>query len=589
MTIEVERPSVGLLLKNSKFTIPVYQRLYSWGEDNWSDLLQSIQDNFKSNSDYFLGSIITKNKTNTTDIVDGQQRLTTISILLSVLKKKIKDENYKKAISECLYDTDRKTKEEIFRLNHLDVDKKNFTTIVKNDYEINNDDSQSQLIKAYKYFYNNLYHNNEELDGKIDKIYSQDELKEICDFILEKCIFVRIHLSYDESEQTIFNTMNSTGLSLSTLDLLKNWILGNKEEQNNYLDRWISVFEEDENIINFWSNKISKNNTNADLILYSVMLFLETKANNYSSYHGYTTYGKLYSVYRNKVEKEKLFKKEDIIKDIFFLAEKFYDLQKRKEINNEITINDKLNILLLSMERTQVTAFYVIILYIECKMEATDEVKNTLYSYLINISVLNNLLNAGSNWINKFISTLIHKIQTAKNNNDFLYYIEERIKKIILDSIPLSNNALDSKDSFIKKVANKSFYRLNKTYNAVLPLCIVEIYLRGKNPDQKFKYQSNWDLEHIIAKKSESGKLLDNHILNALGNLTLLNSSTNRGEKNNPVEDKYIIYSSSTMNINRNIEHFFQSKPREEAINQRGKSVAEELYNALGLKNILEK
>lgn len=100
-----------LFAKDRTYSVPKYQRNYSWNEDQWEDLWFDIEDLEKSNYPHFMGSIVLQETKDTKklDIIDGQQRLTTLNILISAAISYI-DELVKKGKDR----TDNEKRREIF-------------------------------------------------------------------------------------------------------------------------------------------------------------------------------------------------------------------------------------------------------------------------------------------------------------------------------------------------------------------------------------------------------------------------------------------------------------------------------------------
>ena len=91
-SIKYEFIGIGELIKNKKLKVPTYQRAYSWEEQHVNDLLDDIQSNFNE-SEYFLGTIVLTEKTGFSEIVDGQQRITTVFLIVSAIRDLLKRSN----------------------------------------------------------------------------------------------------------------------------------------------------------------------------------------------------------------------------------------------------------------------------------------------------------------------------------------------------------------------------------------------------------------------------------------------------------------------------------------------------------------
>lgn len=215
------------------FVIPVYQRNYDWSveqcEQLTNDLELIIRNNLKS---YFLGSIvyISENQSvslsnvNKILIIDGQQRLTTISLLLIAIANKIQDEQKKQMILDQFIMNQLAKGEEKIKLKPIKDDRVALNSIIQGNEAI---EGNSVTIN-YNFF--------EEYVANTK--YSPDELFEA----IGKLKIVDISLDYGiDDPQLIFESLNSTGLDLSQSDLIRNFILMNQsiaEQEVLYTKYW---------------------------------------------------------------------------------------------------------------------------------------------------------------------------------------------------------------------------------------------------------------------------------------------------------------------------------------------------------------
>ncbi|MEH2251539.1 DUF262 domain-containing protein [Nostoc sp.] len=224
---------LNFLEGNKQLIIPIYQRPYSWTitqcQQLWNDTLRAAKDN--EISGHFIGSLVYMVDTVYLTavipkllVIDGQQRLTTLSLLLSVLSKAIKASNEEIDISsealEDFYLFNRHAKgSERYKLL---LNKKDRETLIRllEYIEIPNDKSQ-QLVDNYRYFESQI----PKLDIDLNSLY-----RGIC-----KLMIVEISLERDRDDpQLIFESLNSTGLELSEADKIRNYVLMGlqPEEQN---------------------------------------------------------------------------------------------------------------------------------------------------------------------------------------------------------------------------------------------------------------------------------------------------------------------------------------------------------------------
>ena len=233
------------------FKIPNYQRPYSWEEEECLILLDDIhgiafRDGiFDELPPYFLGSavIIKRPGNRNSDIVDGQQRLTTITILLSCLRFRIEDKKYKDTISEFIYESENMLKgtSATYRLQTRVRDQHFFNKLIQEEGGLesytNNpnafaytNDSQAQMLANAVAF----------LDAFDRKGYSQTDLCRLGMYIIQKCVIVLVSSTDEEMAFRIFNVLNDRGKDLTISDILKSEVLEKilPKDQADYTDKW---------------------------------------------------------------------------------------------------------------------------------------------------------------------------------------------------------------------------------------------------------------------------------------------------------------------------------------------------------------
>lgn len=210
--------------KSNQFSIPIYQRIYSWTENEcerlWDDIMTTGSKNVPS---HFIGSIMYIEKglyhvSNSEPllIIDGQQRLTTVSLLLEALARKIGDNEIIDGFSK------RKIKE-YYLTNYLEKgDRKYKLLLSQNDRDTYiSIIEQKEYPKEYSLRIKSIF---EYFKDKINAL-SEDEIKNLCIGLL-KLFIVDISLDRDhDNPQLIFESMNSTGKDLTQADLIRNFML----------------------------------------------------------------------------------------------------------------------------------------------------------------------------------------------------------------------------------------------------------------------------------------------------------------------------------------------------------------------------
>lgn len=204
-----------LLSREYFFRVPEYQRPYSWDQEHFTDLIQDLID-AKKDQEYFLGTIVVHKKDGVNDVVDGQQRLTTIMILLACLRDMIDDKDFKLSIQEKIIQKENIVDgiPEKVRIEVKDREIFNELIITENGTKTQKEgeslaEPQWRYVTAIKIF-------NEKL-----KNFSQENLRDFTKFISQKCILVYLSTNTFEDAFRLFIIVNDRGKQLRRIDILK--------------------------------------------------------------------------------------------------------------------------------------------------------------------------------------------------------------------------------------------------------------------------------------------------------------------------------------------------------------------------------
>lgn len=233
------------------FTIPNYQRPYSWEEEHCTILLDDLHSfvfrdaDFNELPPYFLGStvIIKRPNVRNAQIVDGQQRLTTLTILLSCLRYAISDKENKDTISDFIYQKGNKLKgtSATYRLKTRDRDQAFFNSFIQAENGLINYFNNPDAIVTENDAQTQMVSNANALLKEFEKKkYSQEQLELIATYIIQKCVIVIVASTDEEMAFRIFNVLNDRGKDLTIADILKSEILEKipDNEQNSYTEKW---------------------------------------------------------------------------------------------------------------------------------------------------------------------------------------------------------------------------------------------------------------------------------------------------------------------------------------------------------------
>lgn len=373
---------------DKRFVIPVYQRNYDWRVENckqlYDDLIKIIRSDRKS---HFFGSIVSVHSDgeyNEFLIIDGQQRLTTISLLMLAMYNLMKAGIITPAqsnLSDKIYKTylidEWQEGETRIKLKPVKNDSKAFVMLFKNaeDYV-----QESNLTINYNYFYSRIQ--KEEIT--VDELYTAITRLEI----------INITLNQDDNPQLIFESLNSTGLALSEGDKIRNFILMGlpTKEQAEYYD-------------NYW-NRIEIC-TNYDVSLF-IRDYLSVKQQAIPSMN------KVYITFKSYVEDGDI-QTEVLLRDMLDYAKRYEILLRRKTADKSLNACiERLN----RLETTVTRPFFLEVLRLwEEKTLSPDEVREIFLfteSYLFRRTICDLPTNA----LNKIFLMLHKEVLRFDDNAD---------------------------------------------------------------------------------------------------------------------------------------------------------------------------
>ncbi len=491
------------------FVIPVYQRNYDWKKEQCKQLFDDLLDIGSSNRTHFLGSIVSIYHDDGDDreylIIDGQQRLTTLSLLLLAIYKLIDQDivqssvNKKQIIDEYLINKYSKDDKKI-RLKPVKNDKNAFSALFKDE---KNYLQETNITLNYQYFYDRI----------IDDEISVDDLFAA----VKQLVIVEIELKNGEDDpQLIFESLNSTGLDLTEADKARNFILMKE-----------SPTVQEQFYVDFW-NKIEIN-TN-----YNVSNFIRD----------YLTIKESIIPNKNKVYFHfKRYVLENVTETRLLLIDLLRFSSFYKNIINSKEQKDKISAVVNKINRIESIVTYPFIM--EVFNDHNDDIisENDVISILeiIVTFVFRRLIcEVPTNSLNKIFMTMGREI---KKHNDYEeQYVE--IFKYILTHKRLSQR-MPENDEFASKIIQKDVYNF-KSKNKLFLLEQLENFNNKERVDIEGLIDTNdLSIEHIMpqtltSKWRESlgvnfAEIHDKH-LNTIGNITL--TGYNSSMSNKPFPEK---------------------------------------------------
>lgn len=518
--------------------IPFFQRQYVWNDDNWTDLLNELLDSQRS---HFLGSIILKQhetqsgSVKEVSVIDGQQRLTTLSILLKVIYDLLPEAPRKQSeasINSLLYyKQNMLSDEKMIKISHSIYDAPKYKTVINsNSTEIMDSTDESGIIRCYQFFYNELKEKDPEqktaLFNLLANNFSDDSNK----------ILVVIDLGKDEDEQSIFDTINSAGVRLSSADTIKNALFQEalKKHQGNeqtvydsYKKFWEAIFliKGDASCKEFWEKPQLTGRTyrdNLEILLHSIAVI---KGFFDPSEHRLSDLSKLYKNYIGSLTEAQILKFiEEIASYALLYREKLCTIEQ----SDNLEFSESTMRLLHILSRCEITTFHPFLLFI------FEKHKNNIIS-----------LEATCHKLEKYI---IRQAIAGKTTKDY----NKVCKELIKNPDCVENYSSMTTDEEVKvglcKINNKL---------AALVLFWIELYIRHNdskfdNNQKSLKYV--YSLEHILPQKWReywrevpirdfTGNIIGNSELAEkerdkkcyeIGNMTLLGGNLNTALRNYP-------------------------------------------------------
>jgi|GEM_PF-839172 len=541
MEVEAFSLKISNVLSKGKFIIPDYQREYDWDENEIDELLQDLED-VKSSESYFIGHMVFEGKFtgNEFKVIDGQQRITTITILLSVIRDlfySISSNNFGDGINDKY----------IFA---KDVDNNPFVILEnKMPYPILQAYVQSiprekdltvkpiksgerKIIRAYDYF------------KSLFKGRSEQELKDLRDKILNlEVIFVAASDKVDA--HSIFMTLNATGKDLTPIDLIKNQIFSLYPKQPHIdepNDTWKKIIDNiDEKGIKFFNNY-------------------------WSARYKKISDSRLFKEFYKKIVKAKL-----PVKD--FLKELLEDstIYRKISIPNEENWSGK-NEYQVYLSINAITNVFGIEVANAMLMSLIREYesKNISQKYFIKalnaierFHFINNAICSNrSSGLDQYYSKSARNLLSGKDKHSKHAEIDLFIKSL--------EEKIPNKDEFISKFDSKLFFSSKSTKQKKLVYYVLnKIEFRMQKGNIQLH---NMSIEHIYPENPKGDSWLsidESHIIN-IGNLVLLDADLNSKVGNIDYQrKKQIILRESKVISTTKVLNDYNTWSKDEIINRR--------------------
>lgn len=493
------RSAIEFLRSAVKIYIPVYQRNYDWHIENCKLMFDDLLDlEINNNKSHFFGSIVVKPGNYSQDIIviDGQQRLTTLSLLMLAIKKWL-DKNEEKAqnvrltsdyvLNTFLQDQYLSTPDK-YILQSNPRDYKSYKLLFGNEKF---HDKLSNITLNYNYLYSCI----DNMKISIDQLMNS----------IQKLQFMVVNLNApDDDPQLIFESLNSTGVALTDADKIRNFLLMNEEipEQDKYFHNYWQPLEENTHfeVSKFFRYYLTIKNAEFPKISNVYNEFKNTYFDlNFNKYDLFEDLNDYSNTYKMILECNTGTKKIDMILNRFLELNVTVIRPFIMAIINDFT-SDRI------MEEEAIKIVEIMEKYIARRI----------------------ITKTPSNALNKVIATLYRDFRHFQDKHQGQYQDSEVILYLLLKK--QGSGKVPTDEELIRNFKNNDWYNINSSYRSYIferlenhnHIESLSIYEGLKNKD--------YSIEHIMPQKlssdwkKELGKdyqtIHDNYV-NSLGNLTI--------------------------------------------------------------------
>jgi uncharacterized protein with ParB-like and HNH nuclease domain len=554
--IDAKESKMGSILSNTKeaYKVPIYQRPYAWKKDQWEDLFEDIK-NLDHNDTHFLGSIVVVpekkegprlESTNYFQVVDGQQRLTTILIWLSVMRDRLNEEGNHELAKDItgtyLFATDYEDDKviNIPKISLAESDYEPFLRVLSGKEK----NGRHRIFECYDFF-------NKMADSSISS-----------NILLNNISIVHINAFSHFNAFRLFETLNDRGLELSAADLIKNFILmkvsNNKE-----------VFTE---VISEW-NEMYKKIKDLEPVTFIRRYML-------SNYKGKISKTKLYEEIKKKLGS---IDDNDILNFVQDLNSK---ASIYKKINERTFSSEKINKLLHELQLIEVSPSYTLLLKVfpileEDSSEDSKEITKNVIEILKLIEKFHirwGICVASTSRLDQIYNNICMGLsnipRNSKRSENYLEFIKETFTKEIrgnADDEVLRSSIISRKFNSTEKRTKYILWKLSEpTGEMVFDVNEVQTeHIMPQNPRKEWLAY----LKRNSSKNEEEIKALHKEKLNLIGNLTIIIGEWNQSMSNKLFKDKKSEYAKSDFTLNKNLLNYSQWKFNE--IDKRSNELAE--------------
>lgn len=537
-----------------QYSIPVYQRNYDWTKTQCEKLLNDILECVRTRQNHFVGSIVyaqvnSNNKIFRYVIIDGQQRITTIFLLLKALYDCADSELDKEKINNWIFNIDKYDELDLsdetkLKLKPIKSDNIQLNLLIQNKYD--EMDKSSNIYRNYEYFKN-----------QVSKIIEKElTVRDICDGI-EDLICAIIDLEPSDKPQEVFESINSTGQPLTISDLIRNFVLMTDENQDAlYENYWVKI-----------EAKISN-----ELMPSFVIDYLNFKLDGFvREVDAYESFKTLF--------KNNNYTNESMLQELLHYATIYnYFLQGSTALSNEV--NESLDGL-RQLKQTTVYVFLFSVFDDYMNNEIDMETLAKTCKFFLNYSIRRLVCGVSSNTLRGLYKYLYARLFKNQENKKYYY-----------DTVLSYFHQLNTKDSLITDDDLISSLQKSDLYHKNI-VCKYVLYKMENHNSKEVVNVKNLTIEHIMPQNDYLNKnwkdmlgsewnTIHSTYLHTLGNLTLTGYNSELSDKSFS-EKKQLLSNANTKIVLLNKDVLNQDSWNENAILARAKRLGELLASIFSI------
>ncbi|CAN1211568.1 hypothetical protein TUMEXPCC7403_15300 [Tumidithrix helvetica PCC 7403] len=551
---DVEAKNINKLFSDPSiaYEVPNFQRPYSWGVEEVGEMLSDVYDSDwlesnNQNSSYFLGSIVLSQGEESDLVLDGQQRLTTICLLLAILKTLLQQEgleqHHVQAI-DSLLTAGKILQPRKPKIKLQDIDSAIYFSLITNPLKSVSEGNGSLLSKAVSEILEKINkYSNDLIERR--KISKKDALGEMLKRILYNVELVQIKAPSESAAFKLFETLNDRGLALNAADLIKNKLFAQCDEQElleEAFDSWQNILDTvgDGQILNF-------------LRYYWI------------AFKGAVSRNGLYDAFRNDLSNKSLSYSIEFLRHLTDSAKTYRHITspdpKSCPWRNKNETAEGLQRLKVYRTRSFISALLV------CSEKDPSSVSlltRVFESVAVRYSVVGEL---NTNQLEKVYVSICQRLRNESGKVDL----------ILRDEF---NPYVPTNDEFFEK-----FSRLKvNTKSSVWRTILIRINESYSNGETKVEGPDKVHIEHLLPQKPSKEALKEANLTevdveelkNRIGNLTLLLGRKNQSISNSSFSKKVPVLRESVIALNKEVlREYKEGEPwGRSQIEQRSKQLA---------------